>query len=220
MWKRFGTPVHDADSGTEHEFKIAYSAYLASDDDKPQILFYFKEVTESKLTKKERGQYRKVQKFRNDFPEEGLYCAFKGEADFERYLYDHLGDHVKVLLRKHRGLAPQPVATQETTKVDSSVTSDSYSQPVDDRELGEPPARPLIHRTFLPFVMPWKGIFAATVLLIMVFGLYSLFLKSRSDTQYAGVIEKDIDAGSAVVTLSLRAPERGKVTTAEPASIS
>jgi hypothetical protein len=39
MRKKFGTPVHDAGSGTEHEFQLAYRAYLASDNDKPQIFF-------------------------------------------------------------------------------------------------------------------------------------------------------------------------------------
>jgi Domain of unknown function (DUF4062) len=38
FWKRFGTPVHDAQSGTEHEFLTAYHAW--QQHRKPQIMVY------------------------------------------------------------------------------------------------------------------------------------------------------------------------------------
>jgi hypothetical protein len=39
FWKRFGTSVHDAQSGTEHEFLTAYHAW--QQHRKPQIMVYF-----------------------------------------------------------------------------------------------------------------------------------------------------------------------------------
>jgi len=39
FWKRFGTPTHDAQSGTEHEFLTAYHAW--QQHGRPQIMVYF-----------------------------------------------------------------------------------------------------------------------------------------------------------------------------------
>ena len=41
FWKRFGTPVADAKSGTEHEYKLAYETWKKIGC--PQIFFYFNE---------------------------------------------------------------------------------------------------------------------------------------------------------------------------------
>ncbi|WP_348982686.1 HEAT repeat domain-containing protein [Brasilonema octagenarum] len=39
FWKRFGTPVTDAQSGTEHEFLCAYDSWKKNGS--PEIMFYF-----------------------------------------------------------------------------------------------------------------------------------------------------------------------------------
>src|ERR1043165_4314553 len=41
FWKRFGTPVKDGQSGTEHEFNLAYDLWVKTR--RPQIMFYFKQ---------------------------------------------------------------------------------------------------------------------------------------------------------------------------------
>jgi hypothetical protein len=212
MWKKFGTPVHDARSGTEHEFQVAYRAYLASDNDKPQIFFYFKDVPESELTKKELREYRKVKKFRDNFPEEGLWWPFKDETVFERELYDHLEKYVKFLVSPRPALAPQPVLTPETTKANSPVISDSDSKSLDKVQVPKEWATQGIRRIFHPTLrMPWRISFPTALLLLLViaFGLYS-FSKSRGlDGQFTGVIQKDSDASSPTITLYPHANVRG-----------
>src|SRR5436190_19876431 len=39
FWKRFGTPTHDASSGTEHELRRAWSAW--QERGRPQVMVYF-----------------------------------------------------------------------------------------------------------------------------------------------------------------------------------
>jgi hypothetical protein len=203
MWKKFGTPVHDAGSGTEHEFKVAYSAYLASENDKPQIFFYFKKVTESELTKKELRQYRKVKKFRDNFPDEGLWWTFKDETEFERDLYDHIEKYVKLLLHPHPALAPQRISTPETTEASSSVVSDSDSPPVDNGDVRKDWIPRETHRNFYPlFASPWRISFAVTLLLLMVLTLYWFSkLRATHDAQFARVIQQEVDESLPTITL-------------------
>src|SRR5262245_47505909 len=41
FWKRFGTPMSDAGSGTEHEINLAYDGWKKSGGARPQIMLYF-----------------------------------------------------------------------------------------------------------------------------------------------------------------------------------
>lgn len=71
FWKRFGTPVSDARSGTEHEFMRAYEAWQR--DGRPQIMFYFKQRSFSPQSAEELEQLGQVFEFQQSFPEEGLW---------------------------------------------------------------------------------------------------------------------------------------------------
>jgi hypothetical protein len=42
FWKRFGTLVPDAGSGTEHEIRKAYAAW--HDKERPQLMVYFNQA--------------------------------------------------------------------------------------------------------------------------------------------------------------------------------
>ena len=88
FWKRFGTPVPGAQSGTEHEFKQAYEAWKHVG--RPKILFYFKERPYNPTSRKELQQWNKVLKFREKFPKEGLWWGFKSTVEFERLVRAHL----------------------------------------------------------------------------------------------------------------------------------
>jgi hypothetical protein len=88
FWKRFGTPVRDAQSGTEHEILAAYEAWKSRR--RPHLMVYFNQKPYAPQSADEMEQWRKVLEFRQRFPKEGLWWTYKGKADFERLVRSHL----------------------------------------------------------------------------------------------------------------------------------
>jgi DNA-binding NarL/FixJ family response regulator len=88
FWKRFGTPVKDAESGTEHEFQLAYDQWRNTG--RPQIMFYFNQKSAAPKSKSETDQWGLVLEFKQRFPGEGLWWAYKNKAQFEDLLRNHL----------------------------------------------------------------------------------------------------------------------------------
>lgn len=88
FWKRFSSPVKDADSGTEHEFLQAYSAWKNAGT--PRIMFYFNQKPHTLNSSSEAEQMRRVMNFKENFPNEGLWWAYNGEVEFERQVRNHL----------------------------------------------------------------------------------------------------------------------------------
>jgi tetratricopeptide (TPR) repeat protein len=88
FWRRFGTPVSDAKSGTEHEFRIAYKAWKKKH--KPQIMVYFSQKAYAPKSKEETDQWGLVLQFKKDFPKEGLWWDYKNKPEFETFLRNHL----------------------------------------------------------------------------------------------------------------------------------
>ena len=80
FWKRLGTPVRDAASGTEHEFKLAYEAWKRNA--RPQIMMYFKERSYTPTNKIETDQWGLVLEFKNNFPTEGFWRPFPSTRKF------------------------------------------------------------------------------------------------------------------------------------------
>jgi tetratricopeptide (TPR) repeat protein len=94
FWKRFGTPVHDAKSGTEHEFRIAYETWKRNR--RPQIMVYFNEKRPSTPPSiAELDQWRQVLEFRQAFPAEGLWWPYRGAKQFEELVRQHLTNFVR-----------------------------------------------------------------------------------------------------------------------------
>lgn len=93
FWKRFGTPVMDANSGTEHEFLAAYEAWKQKGS--PQIMVYFNQKPYNPSSSKESEQWTQVLRFKENFPEEGLWWKYEGEADFERKVRNHLTQFIR-----------------------------------------------------------------------------------------------------------------------------
>jgi HEAT repeat protein len=93
FWKRFGTPVMDANSGTEHEFLTAYEAWKKKGS--PQIMIYFNQKPYNPISSKESEQWTQVLRFKENFPEEGLWWKYEGEADFERKVRNHLTQFIR-----------------------------------------------------------------------------------------------------------------------------
>ncbi|MBI2485995.1 MAG: DUF4062 domain-containing protein [Deltaproteobacteria bacterium] len=94
FWKRFGTPVKDAKSGTEHEFRLAYEAWQKKRS--PQIMFYFKQKPYEPKSKEETDQWGQVIQFKQDFPKEGLWWSYKNKSEFEKLVRNQLSNFIRL----------------------------------------------------------------------------------------------------------------------------
>jgi tetratricopeptide (TPR) repeat protein len=93
FWKHFGTPTTDAQSGTEHEFRLAYEAWKKNQ--RPQVMVYFNEAPYAPKSRKETDQWGRVLDFKENFPEEGLWWPYDGHQQFENRVRDHLSKFVR-----------------------------------------------------------------------------------------------------------------------------
>jgi tetratricopeptide (TPR) repeat protein len=108
FWTRFGTPVADAKSGTEHEYRLAYEAWKKAG--RPQIFFYFNEKPYAPKSKEETDQWGLVLDFKKNFPKEGLWWPYKGKLQFQRLLRDHLEAYLRKEFPLGATLASPPPA--------------------------------------------------------------------------------------------------------------
>lgn len=104
FWRRFGKPTTTAASGTEHEFWLAYEAWKRNG--RPQVMVYFNQKPYTPQSKEETDQWGRVLEFRRSFPEEGLWCPYKGTAQFEKLLRDHLTNFLRSRIPVSRGASP------------------------------------------------------------------------------------------------------------------
>ncbi len=95
FWKRFGTPTEDGTTGTEHEFNLAYEAW--QEKESPQIFIYFNQKAYTPKSKAEAEQWGQVLDFQNKFPKEGLWWPYKGKAEFEKLVRNHLMNYIRNL---------------------------------------------------------------------------------------------------------------------------
>lgn len=94
FWKRFGSPVADAASGTEHEIRGAYRSWERSG--RPQIMVYFNPTAPEKPTALEAEQWQKVQQFQKDpMFKKGLWWNYNGPAEFEKLVRAHLTQYLR-----------------------------------------------------------------------------------------------------------------------------
>jgi hypothetical protein len=94
FWKRFGTPVQEAKSGTEHEFRRAYEPWRQHR--RPHIMMYFNQRSYAPKTKAEAEQWGQVLDFREHFPKEGLWWPYRGRVEFERLVRRHLTQFIRL----------------------------------------------------------------------------------------------------------------------------
>jgi hypothetical protein len=93
FWKWFGTPVNDAESGTEHEFKRAYESWQRKRS--PQIMVYFKQKAYWPKSRVETDQWGRVLAFHENFPKEGLCWPYKNNTQFEKLVRNHLTHYIR-----------------------------------------------------------------------------------------------------------------------------
>jgi hypothetical protein len=122
FWKRFGTPLQRDASGTAHEFRLAYEAWLRNG--RPQVMVYFKEKPYFPKSKEEVDQWGQVLEFQRQFPEQGLWWPYKGIPQFKELLRQHL-------VRVVRAQFPQSAGNQAAIypPVADSQTVSTRSQP-------------------------------------------------------------------------------------------
>jgi hypothetical protein len=111
FWKRFGTPVKDAKSGTEHEFNRAYEAWKTNG--RPQIMVYFNQQPLFPATEDEANQLSRVLAFRSALPREGLWWPYKGKPSFEKLVRNHLA----AFIRQNLAFIQQPEKEQSGTQL-------------------------------------------------------------------------------------------------------
>jgi hypothetical protein len=99
FWKRFGTPVGDAESGTAHEIRRAIDTW--NDRGTPQVMLYFREAHGQTISPDEEEQFRKVQNFKQQLRLKygALVGKYEDDADFCLKLYEHLHSVVMQRLR-------------------------------------------------------------------------------------------------------------------------
>jgi hypothetical protein len=96
FWKRFGTPVKDALSGTEHEIKTAYECWKKNS--RPQIMLYFRQDGYSPSTIDEQEQFEQIKRFKETLPKEFFYGTYASTEEFERLVRNHLTQYIKTQL--------------------------------------------------------------------------------------------------------------------------
>lgn len=100
IWKKFGTPTNEADSGTEEEFLNAYNRFLANPTSL-QILFYFnsKPVSMSEINPE---QLLKIQNFKSDIGKNKkvLYWEYQDTQQLNKFLRIHIPQRI-LELRKN-----------------------------------------------------------------------------------------------------------------------
>jgi internalin A len=95
FWKRFGTQTADGETGTEHEFRLAYEAW--QEKRSPQIFIYFNQKPYAPKSKTDADQWGKVIEFRDKFSKEGLWWPYKGKVQFEKLVRNHLMNYIRSL---------------------------------------------------------------------------------------------------------------------------
>jgi len=109
FWRRFGTPVSNAKSGTEHEFRIAYEAWKKNK--KPQIMVYFSQKPCTPKSKEETDQWGLVLQFKKEFPREGLWWDYKNKGEFEEFTRNHLANFLSTQFPIDQPTFEPPVLT-------------------------------------------------------------------------------------------------------------
>jgi hypothetical protein len=91
FWKRFGTPVGDAESGTAHEIRRAIDTW--NDRGTPQVMLYFREAHGQTISPDEEEQFRKVQNFKEQLylTHTALVWKYEDDGDFFASSMDTFG---------------------------------------------------------------------------------------------------------------------------------
>jgi FtsZ family, C-terminal domain. len=88
LWSRIGTPTEEYISGTLEEFEKAYRSWKKTGS--PRIMFYFCDLPPKTRGVESARQFLEVEKFREEFPEKGLYWTYTTVESFANIIRNHL----------------------------------------------------------------------------------------------------------------------------------
>jgi hypothetical protein len=137
FWKRFGTPVMGAQSGTEHEFQRAYEAW--KEHGSPHIMFYFNQKPYTPSSVEETTQWGQVLNFQRNFPLEGLWWRYGSELEFERLVRQHLTKYIleKVEQAEDDGEEEDDTEPESLYNEDSTLEANEHARYDCDLEEGD-----------------------------------------------------------------------------------
>lgn len=117
IWKKFGTPTNEANSGTEEEFLNAYNRFL-DNPNSLQILFYFnsKPVSMNEINPE---QLLKIQNFKSDIGKNKkvLYWEYQDTQQLNKFLRIHIPQRI-LELKKSENNKLAVVETNELLEVE------------------------------------------------------------------------------------------------------
>jgi len=122
FWARFGTPVRDADSGTEHELRIAYQSWKEKEKKRPLIMLYFNREKFAPETLDQADQLRKVFEFKKTFSAEALYGDYVGVESFKTKVTNDLTKLLRDMPRGTRQISD--AVKQPPTWLDPETSAD------------------------------------------------------------------------------------------------
>lgn len=105
FWKRFGTPVADANSGTEHELRRAIAAW--KEFRRPHVMLYFNANSYSPKTAAELDQWKSVFEFRKEMQPLALLGIYKGVDEFKAGARNHLIKYLETRSKQEAELMHQ-----------------------------------------------------------------------------------------------------------------
>ncbi|MGH2941363.1 MAG: FxSxx-COOH system tetratricopeptide repeat protein, partial [Solirubrobacteraceae bacterium] len=121
FWTRFGTPTHNAGSGSEHELRRAWEMWRAQT--KPQVMLYFctRQCSPEAI---EPEQLQQVKNFRGAMPEQQLWWRYETVEEFQTVVRQHLTAYLL-------GRPPEQSARATTqTQTQSSATRLRFNVPL------------------------------------------------------------------------------------------
>lgn len=101
FWSKLGSKLPNSnETGTEHEFRLAYEGWKKNS--KPNIMFYFKNKAIPLADKNILKSSLKVMEFKENFPVEGLYWEYEKTSEFERLFNKHIMKAVFEIINSRR----------------------------------------------------------------------------------------------------------------------
>lgn len=102
IWKKFGTPTNNANSGTEEEFLNAYNRFLETPNSL-QVLFYFN-TTPVSIDDINPEQLLKIKNFKNDIGKNKkvLYWEYQNFQQLSKFLRIHIPQRIMELRKFHQ----------------------------------------------------------------------------------------------------------------------
>lgn len=134
MWKRFGSNTGVAGSGTEEEYRRAFSQWKINNS--PRIMFYFNKAPfRPPTTVEEVEQLSRVVAFRNELAGEGLIWEYESAQSFADVVRPHLISAVGQLIASAK--ANIVFSSTETSTIHNGQ---DLEQTLEDKGISYPPA--------------------------------------------------------------------------------